>query len=163
MEGLKHALEVKVLLNCNSLQLIIASNSYVKVVANRAKIYHLKFATELLFKGVNSGSTADNLDIIYINWYDKAIYRNKKQVLSYKNTVVGLKLLKTKAYKEVINNFILYIRWLLKAVKIFKEAVDLFRFAKAIRVFNIYILNNLTIKKCHFNVHLIDFKIVIGS
>jgi hypothetical protein len=60
-------LKVKVLLNYNSLQLIIASNSYAKVIANRAKIYYLKFAVELLFKGVNSGSTADNLNIIYIN------------------------------------------------------------------------------------------------
>ena len=66
-EGLEHILEVKVLLNCNSLQLTIASNGHAKEVANRAKIYHLKFATELLFKGVNSGSTADNLNIIYIN------------------------------------------------------------------------------------------------
>jgi hypothetical protein len=56
-----------VLLNYNSLQLIIISNSYAKVVANRAKIYYLKFTTELLFKGVNSSSTADNLNIIYIN------------------------------------------------------------------------------------------------
>jgi hypothetical protein len=31
-------------------------------------------------------------------------------VLGYKNAVVGLKLLEAKAYKEVINNFILYIR-----------------------------------------------------
>jgi hypothetical protein len=56
-----------VLLNYNSLQLIIVSNSYAKVVADRAKICYLKFTTELLFKGVNSGSTANNLDIIYIN------------------------------------------------------------------------------------------------
>ena len=28
---------------------------------------------------------------------------------------------------------------------------------------NIYILNNLTIKKCRFNIHLINFKIIIGS
>jgi len=62
-----------------------------------------------------------------------------------------------------MNNFILYIRWLLKAVEIFKEAADLFGFAKAVRVFNIYILNNLTIKKCRFNVYLINFKIIIGS
>ena len=77
--------------------------------------------------------------------------------------MVGLKLLKAKAYKEVINNFILYIRRLLKAVKTFKEVVDLSRFIKAVRVFNIYILNNLTIKKYHFNIYLINFKIVIGS
>ena len=86
------------------------SNSYTKVVANRAKIYHLKFAAELLFKGVDGGFTANNLNIIYINWYDKAVYRSKRQVLSYKNTVVSLKLLEAKAYKKVINNFILYIR-----------------------------------------------------
>ena len=43
------------------------SNSYAKVVANRAKIYYLKFTTELLFKGVNSGFTISNLNIIYIN------------------------------------------------------------------------------------------------
>jgi hypothetical protein len=123
-----------VLLNCNSLQFIIASNNYTKVVADRAKIYYLKFATELLFKRVNSGSTANNLDIIYIDWYNKAVYRGKRGVFSYKNTIVSLKLLKTKAYKEVVNNFILYIRWLLKTIKTFKEAVDLFKFAKAINV-----------------------------
>ena len=139
------------------------SNSYTKVVTNRAKICHLKFTIELLFKGVNGGFTVNNLNIIYINWYDKAVYRNKRQVFNYKNTIVGLKLLKAKAYKEVINNFILYIRWLFKAIKTFKEAADLSRFIKAIRVFNIYILNNLTIKKCYFNVHLINFKIIIGS
>jgi hypothetical protein len=43
------------------------SNSYAKVVADRAKIYYFKFTAELLFKGVNGSSTADNLDIIYIN------------------------------------------------------------------------------------------------
>jgi hypothetical protein len=139
------------------------SNSYAKVVANRAKIYYFKFTAELLFKGVNGSSAADNLNIIYINWYDEAIYRSKRRVLSYKNAVVGLKLLKAKAYKEVVNNFILYIRWLLKAIKTFKKVINLFRFAKAIRVFNIYILNNLTIKKCHFNIYLIDFKIVISN
>ena len=74
-----------------------------------------------------------------------------------------MKLLKVKAYKEVINNFILYIRRLLKTIKTFKEAVDLFKFTKAIGVFNIYILNNLTIKKCRFDIYLIDFKIVINS
>jgi hypothetical protein len=67
VKGLEYVLEVEILLDCNSLQLIIASNSYAKVVADRAKIYYLKFAAELLFKGVNSGSAADNLDIIYIN------------------------------------------------------------------------------------------------
>ena len=77
--------------------------------------------------------------------------------------MVGLKLLEAKAYEEIINNFILYIRWLLKTVETFKEAVDLSRFAKAVRVFNIYILNNLTIKKYRFNVYLIDFKIIISS
>jgi hypothetical protein len=139
------------------------SNSHAKIVTNRAKIYYLKFAVELLFKRVNSGSTINNLNIIYINWYNEAVYRGKRGVLSYKNTIVGLKLLKTKAYKEVVNNFILYIKWLLKTIKTFKEAVDLFKFAKAIKVFNIYILNNLIIKKCHFNIYLINFKIVISS
>ena len=67
MEGLEYVLKVKVLLNYNSLQLIIASNGYAKVVADRAKIYYLKFAAELLFKGVNGGFTANNLNIIYIN------------------------------------------------------------------------------------------------
>ena len=60
-------LKVGVLLNHNSLQLIIASNSYAKVVANRAKIYYLKFAIKLLFKKVNSSFTVNNLNIIYIN------------------------------------------------------------------------------------------------
>jgi hypothetical protein len=128
------------------------SNSYTKVVANRAKICHLKFAIELLFKRIDSGSTADDFDIIYIDWYDEAVYRSKRGVLSYKNAVVGLKLLKAKAYKEVINNFILYIKWLFKTIETFKKVVDLFRFTKAIGVFNIYNLNNLTIKKCYFNV-----------
>ena len=117
----------------------------------------------MLFKGVNSSSTINNLNIIYINWYNEAVYRSKRQILSYKNAIVGSKLLKVKAYKEVINNFILYIEWLLKAIKTFKEAVDLFRFTKVIKVFNIYILNNLIIKKCHFNIYLINFKIIIGS
>ena len=67
VEGLEYALKIKVLLNYNSLQLIITSNGYTKVVANRAKICYLKFATELLFKGVNGGSTINNLNIIYIN------------------------------------------------------------------------------------------------
>ena len=78
---------------------MIVSNGHAKIVADRAKIYHLKFAAELLFKGVDSGSTANDLDIIYINWYNKAIYRGKRQILSYKNAIVSLKLLKTKAYK----------------------------------------------------------------
>ena len=98
------------LLNCNNLQLIITSNSYTKIVTDKAKICYFKFTTELLFKGVNGGSAVNNLDIIYINWYDKAIYKNKRQILSYKNTIVSLKFLKVKTYKEVINNFILYIR-----------------------------------------------------
>ena len=103
-------LEVKVLLNYNSLQLTITSNSYTKIVADRAKICYLKFTTELLFKGVDSGSAINNLNIIYINWYNKAVYRGKRRVLGYKNAVVSLKLLKAKAYKEVVNNFILYIK-----------------------------------------------------
>ena len=60
-------LKVKILLNYNSLQFIIASNGYAKVVANKAKIYYLKFTVELLFKGVNSGSIINNFNIIYIN------------------------------------------------------------------------------------------------
>ena len=86
------------------------SNSYTKVVVNRAKIYYLKFTIKLLFKGVNSSSTINNLNIVYINWYNEAVYKGKKQVLNYKNIIIGLKLLKAKAYKEVVNNFILYIR-----------------------------------------------------
>ena len=43
------------------------SNSYTKVVANKAKIYYFKFAAELLFKGVNGGSAVNNLNIISIN------------------------------------------------------------------------------------------------
>jgi len=43
------------------------SNSYTKVLANRAKIYYLKFAIELLFKRVDSSSTANNLNIVYID------------------------------------------------------------------------------------------------
>ena len=46
---------------------MIANNNHAKVVADRAKICYLKFAIKLLFKGVNNGSTADNLNIIYIN------------------------------------------------------------------------------------------------
>ena len=64
----------------------------------------------MLFKKVDSSSAANNLNIIYIDWYNKAIHRGKRGVLSYKNTIVGLKLLKAKAYKKVINNFILYIK-----------------------------------------------------
>ena len=67
VEGLEHALKVAALLDYNGLQLIIASNSYTKVVANRAKIYYLKFAIELLFKRVNGSSAANNLNIIYID------------------------------------------------------------------------------------------------
>ena len=117
----------------------------------------------MLFKRVNSGSAADNLNIIYIDWYNKAIYRSKRGVLSHKNTIVSLKLLKIKAYKKVINNFILYIKWLFKTIKTFKKVADLSGFAKVIGVFNIYIFNNLTIKKCCFNIYLINFKIIIGS
>jgi hypothetical protein len=67
VKGLEYVLKVRVLLNYNSLQLIIASNSYAKVVVNRAKIYYLKFTAELLFKEVNSGFTTNNFNIIYIN------------------------------------------------------------------------------------------------
>ena len=67
MEGLEHIFKVGVLLDCNSFQFIIVSNSYAKVVADRAKIYYFKFTTELLFKGVDGGSIINNLNIIYIN------------------------------------------------------------------------------------------------
>ena len=67
IKGLEYAFKVKALLNYNSFQLIIASNGYIKVIANRAKICYLKFTTELLFKGVNGSFTADNLNIVYIN------------------------------------------------------------------------------------------------
>ena len=67
VEGLKYILKVKALLNYNSLQLTITSNGYTKIVANKAKICHLKFTTKLLFKRVDGSSTADNLNIIYIN------------------------------------------------------------------------------------------------
>ena len=67
VEGLKHALKVAALLDRNGLQLTIASNGYAKVVANRAKICHLKFTIELLFKRVDGGSAANNLNIIYID------------------------------------------------------------------------------------------------
>jgi hypothetical protein len=60
-------LKVATLLDRNSLQLTITSNSHAKVVANRAKIYYLKFTTELLFKRVDGGSAADNLNIIYVD------------------------------------------------------------------------------------------------
>ena len=67
VEGLEYALKVGALLDCNSLQLIITSNSYTKVVANRAKICYLKFTIELQFKGVNGGSAADNLNVVYVD------------------------------------------------------------------------------------------------
>ena len=67
MEGLEYALKVGALLDCNSLQLMIVSNGYTKVVADRAKICYLKFTTELLFNGVNGGPTADNLNIVYVD------------------------------------------------------------------------------------------------
>ena len=67
VKGLEYALKVAVLLNYNSLQLIIVSNGYTKVVANRAKICYLKFTTELLFNRVNGGPTADNLNIVYVD------------------------------------------------------------------------------------------------
>ena len=67
VKGLEHVFKVKVLLDYNNFQLIIISNGYAKVVANKAKIYYFKFAAELLFKRINGSSTADNLDIIYIN------------------------------------------------------------------------------------------------
>jgi hypothetical protein len=67
IKGLEHILKVRVLLNHNSLQLTIASNSHTKVVADRAKIYYLKFTAELLFKGVNNSFTVNNFNIIYIN------------------------------------------------------------------------------------------------
>ena len=67
MEGLEYIFKVAILLDYNGLQLTIMSNSHAKVVANRAKIYYFKFTTKLLFKGVNGGFTANNLDIIYIN------------------------------------------------------------------------------------------------
>ena len=67
IEGLEYIFKVRVLLNYNSLQLIIVSNSYTKVVADRAKIYYLKFTAKLLFKEVNGSSTINNLNIIYID------------------------------------------------------------------------------------------------
>jgi hypothetical protein len=67
VKSLEYMLKVGALLNYNSLQLIIASNNYIKIIANKAKIYYLKFTTELLFKGVNSSSAVNNLNIIYIN------------------------------------------------------------------------------------------------
>ena len=67
VEGLEYVFKVAILLDHNNLQLIIINNSHAKVVANRAKICYLKLAAELLFKGVNGGSTADNLDIVYID------------------------------------------------------------------------------------------------
>jgi hypothetical protein len=67
VKGLEYIFKVGVLLNYNSLRLMIASNSYTKVVTNKTKICYLKFTTELLFKGVNSSFTVNDLDIIYIN------------------------------------------------------------------------------------------------
>ena len=67
MEGLEYILKIGALLDYNSLQLIIISNSYTKVIADRAKIYYFKFTTKLLFKGVNGSFAVNNLDIIYIN------------------------------------------------------------------------------------------------
>jgi hypothetical protein len=67
VEDLEHALKVGALLDRNSLQLIIASDSYAKVVADRAKICHLKFTIELPFNGVNGGPTADNLNVVYVD------------------------------------------------------------------------------------------------
>ena len=67
MEGLEHALKVGALLDCNSLQLIIVSNGYTKVVANRAKICYLKFTTELPFNRVDGSPTTNNLNIVYID------------------------------------------------------------------------------------------------
>ena len=67
VEGLEHALKVAALLDRNGLQLTIASNGHAKVVADRAKICYLKFAAELLFKRVDGGSAADNLNIVYVD------------------------------------------------------------------------------------------------
>ena len=67
VKGLEHILKVGVLLDYNSLQFIIVSNGYAKVVANRAKIHYFKFTAELLFKEVNGGFITNNLNIIYIN------------------------------------------------------------------------------------------------
>ena len=67
MESLEYTLEVALLLDCNSLQLMIVNNSYTKIVADRAKICYFKFAAKLLFKGVNNSSTANNLNIIYVD------------------------------------------------------------------------------------------------
>ena len=89
---------------------MVINNNYAKVVVNKAKIYYLKFVAELLFRKINNGFVINNFDIIYIDWYNKAIYKNKRGVFGYKNAVVGLKFLKAKVYKEVINNFILYTK-----------------------------------------------------
>ena len=67
VEGLEHALKVAALLDRNGLQLTIASNGHAKVVADRAKVCHLKFTAELLFKRVDGGSAADNLNIVYVD------------------------------------------------------------------------------------------------
>ena len=67
IKGLDYMLKIGVLLNYNSFQFIIVSKSYIKVIADRTKIYYFKFTTTLLFKEVNGGPTANNLNIIYIN------------------------------------------------------------------------------------------------
>ena len=67
IKSLEYALKVAALLDCNSLQLMIMNNGYAKVVADRVKIYYLKFVIKLLFKGVNNSSTANNLNIIYVD------------------------------------------------------------------------------------------------
>ena len=78
VKSLEYTLKVRILLDYNSPQFIIVSNSYIKVIANRAKICYLKFVAKLLFKGVNSGFTINNFNIVYINWYNEAIYKNKR-------------------------------------------------------------------------------------
>jgi hypothetical protein len=67
VESLEHALKVIALLDRNSLQLIIISNSYAKVVANKAKVCYFKFVAKLLFKGVNNGFTANDFNVVYID------------------------------------------------------------------------------------------------
>ncbi len=67
IKSLEYTLEVAALLDCNSLQLMIINNGHAKVVADRAKIYYLKFIIKLLFKGVNNGFTINDFNIIYIN------------------------------------------------------------------------------------------------
>ena len=46
---------------------MIINNGYAKVIADKAKICYLKFAAKLLFKGVNNNSTANNLDVVYVD------------------------------------------------------------------------------------------------